>query len=927
MLDNCHRNEVCGCTNFSAHHTSNSLWFFLSLLDKFQRKLITFFYSQSVDKFFRVKHNKWNDDPIPSAASNHASKLIHKAEVIDEFRSKMNNTQGILIPNDLLLLVPLSDISANLLTSFRSFQQTLSDLSNCKSKSLSSVAADLFKLLNNLTENIGTLSIDGAALSNGIPEAFLSITNVIATLNIGTSVSDAVDTIKVNLLNVIRVFGEFKDSADSNITKKLNDAVFSLTMSAQVLIISTGIIAESGTTKLATITAEVKEGIVSLVLIVQAIILIVQNVISSIASIALSSLSDVSSTSSILNSIVVIIDRALPELTNVLSTITSTSIASSSSIIVSTISLTLTSLITRLNESIGKLQTSVVLEVPKTLEGILFKFIGSEADFVKYVTTSTAKIASSIVAISSSDAGTHSRVARQLYPVFQGLLQLTGSENDILVNLSRLLPSILDVLKSTTSNLFFGIGLELTKAFVTSIEEIFAALNKMTKILGREKINDIAMEKIVAECAKTVQVFGSIVMAITHAISGSIDTVNSSALEAIIALPILHSTVLYVVEWVTVLASSISPTKGNDNEILPSLAVTILAILKHDSIILELIAATVTRRPFDVVNFIASPVGELITTNSQLSSLSKVTAKSSVKIEQMSSGGKDVAVDGIKNTAQGSLSQILSGLTGSLSSISLTFSTSLNSFKSSFKQISTSEFGILQTLGSLLVSIVTELSDISGTATQILNVTSTLLHSIFGRLLDLTAKLYKLGDLVTSFGTSIANISTALQSLIYAIGNYKVTACFLIDSLRELAKTVQVIISTFSAIITSAASVDSSVLNSLVVEVSALPYLVSTIILCIQQVVGAAIPVVSEKSSGTIGIIQYDFTISMSSILENFASITAESTTFVTDGKLVSIPTNILSSVSDVNNYSSETLSKISGVLANIQVTLASPTS
>lgn len=817
--------------------------------------------------------------------------------------------------------MPLSDISLNLLSSFQGLQETLSVVSSYESTFLSNVAKSLFALLDEVANNIGNLSEELSSLNDAIPTTFSAITEAISSLKIGTGISDAVVDIENNFLKVIQVLDDVQNS-ESNVTTKFNDAVLQLATSVQVVIVSIALIAEKAALNIGSVSTEAKEVIVSLTLILNTTVFIVRSISSLIASKV--SPDAVTPTSSALNSFLVIIERIQPSITTI-TTLISSSVKSSLSLVISTIGVTLTPLTHQLKESMDKLQTSVVLEISNQLESILFKVIGSHDGFTKSVSPSTATITACISIISSSDLGIQSKVSRQLYPVFRALLQLTASDDEIITEFISSLSIILDILKSTTNNLTLGIGVEVTGALIKSIENIFDFLKEMLFLVNHKTINLMNMDRITKECAKAVQVFDSIVVATLNTISESISSANSLAFEAVIASQFLHSTVLYVVEWITSVSASVYVTKaGKTHELLSSLAVIVVVMLQQDSKTIEMIAGSVSHSISDVVLSITSSASlRSSTANAAISNISGVNTNTTVKFDQISSGGGSaVPIEGIVNTTEGNLSRILNGLTGSLSSISNTFTSSLNRLKSSLKQIVSSDSELLQTISGVLISVITKLSEISGSATQILSLTSNSLNLFFGQLLETSSRLSALGDVCVSFSSSIIETSTALHSLIYAINDYKGTVHLLFDSIKMVAKSVQVLISTFSAIIHAAVNANEAVLNSVSVTIVALPYLVSTIILVIQQVVGATLPTVSA-TVGSITTPHHDLTLSISDVLETLTSITADMTTLVVVGIFDKIPSNILLSVSNLNNSTSSSLSKISGIVANIKASLS----
>lgn len=880
----------------------------------------TFTRFQSVDKFLREKNRKWTDN----SANTHSKKLseqydkkIGNQSLVSFNEFKLNVTDGILIHRDILLTAPLSDVSENLLTSLHSVQVTLTDISGCASTTLSSVATKLLALLNKLENNLGSLSKKRSSLSDTISGMFAPIKEAIESLNIGTSLTNAVANIETNFQKVIQVLDQAENSV-SNVTKKFNDAVLLLATSVHVLIISIAVVGESAATKVGTMAVDGQEAVVALTLILHTTILVVQGSSSSIASVVSSLPETVTPTTSALNSFLVIVDRALPRAENI---ITSNSVTLSLPLVVSTIGVALSSLGFQLNESMDKLHISVVLEIPDKLQSIFVELIGEEAGFATSISNSTAKITSCISAISSSESGVQSKISRQLHPVFKGLLQLEGSNDEIVTTLISSLPTISDVLKLATSSLMSGVGAEVLGGLVKSIDGIVAALEKILHSVDKSNMNYMNMDDNTKECAQAVQVFSSIIDSTANTIYPEIDSLTAAPLEVLIALQILHSTVLYAVEWVTVVASSVFLAKdGKIHELLSSLAVVIVAILRHDSKTIEMIAGSVqTESASNVVRVIRSSITKLATVCAELNKLSGVNANTNITIEQIASSG-DISVEDIVNTktAEGNLSQILNNLIGSLGSISSTFSTSLDSLNGSLKKITSSK---LRTIGGTLISVLTNLSEISGSATHIFSLTSDSLNSLFGHLLQTISTLPAIGDLLITFSASVAQISNALHSLIRAINDYRGTTYVLMDAIKEVAKKVQIVISSFSAITNAAAEAGSDVQDKVSEIVAALPYIVFTTMLIVQQVVGVAIPIVSA-TVGSITINQHELTLSISAVLEALISISAEVTILVSDGILSAIPNKIAESVSNLHNYASSSLSRISGVKANTQATL-----
>lgn len=877
----------------------------------------------------RVKHRKWTDTPIitttPEPHVPHVPDYVvidDKPQVLKERSDeyKINITNGIVIPDDLLLTVPLGDISVNLLSSFSGLQEMLGVVSTCESAILSSVATNLLVLLKNLENNFGTLTEELSSLREAIPGIFSSVIETISSLEIGTSISDAVVDVKMNLLELIHVLDEVQNS-EANLTKKFNDAVVILATSVQVIIVSIAVIAEKAALNIGTVSLTAKELIASLTLILNTTIFIVQSVNYEIASRVPDRLP---STSSALHSFLLIVDRLLAPIASI-TTLISSSVKSSLSLVISTIGVALASLTQPLNASIERLLIGVVLEIPNNLESILYRLIGSHEGFARSVSTSIATITSCISVVSASQSGLQVKIVRQLHPVFRALSQLRATDDAIITEFISSLSVILDKLKVATNGLIVGVGVDIVQALTRHIDSIFETLKEILYLVNHKKIHLMSMDRITKECAKTVQLFRSVIVATSSTIGDAISYANEVAFEAVLAMQFLHSTVLYVVEWITAVSASTYLTKaGKTHELVASLAVVVAVLLQQDSRTIEMIAGSVNLNISDVVSSIAAPASLKATTaNAAIERISQVATNTTVSFEQISSGrGSAIAVEGIVKTTEGDLPQILNGLTGSLSSISKSFSSSLSRLQASLKQTVSSDSEVIQAISGALVSILTKLSQISGPATQILSLTSNSLNLFFGHLLEASSRLSALGDICVSLSSSVAEASSALHSFIYAVNDYNGSVHVLYDSVQIVAKNVQVLISTFFAIVQAAANANDAVQTSVSVPVAALPYIFSTIILVVQQVVGAAIPTVS-LTVGSISTAQHELTLAISEVLENITTITADMTTFVAIGVLDKIPSNILLSVSDLHKSTSSSLSKISGIVANIQVSLS----
>ncbi|KAJ6643127.1 hypothetical protein Bhyg_08083 [Pseudolycoriella hygida] len=881
---------------------------------------------QSVDRYLKVKESAANfvSDMVDSSNDVQTEMLenfedgLRKVEILDKVYQKFPTINNwIIIPNDLILTVPLGDISKNWLKSYQSFQGTLSALSNGTLTVLTHVAQVLLILIDKSVNLIGSSSQNFSLLKEVVPAIFTGFSDICTSLEIGKSLSNAIGEISHHLLEVLRVL-DVDPKSEDNLTELFNYHVSLFATKLQILSVSIGVIMDAASAKIGTQTLELKEMVLSLTLILHSHILIVQNFNFSIAFIV-EKMTQVTPKSSLLNSILIILDKALTSLTNVMVALPA-QIDSSVSLAVCSVAVCMTSAVIQFSAAMDKVQAGFVLRIPDTLESILFKLIGDGGNLAASITPLTSTIAIGTSVISSSVSGTHSRTSTQIYHVFRVLAQFVESGGKITTKLEGKLNPVFEVFKATTNNFVIGFGLEVTDAIRKYIEQILLHLKQIIKLTVRKLINESDLDLVSKEIAKIVQIFNSIVVETTKTISQN--THNIAGYEAVIALQILHAAVLYAVEWVTTLGATafLKKTKTN-TELLTSLAVTIVAILNHSAKTVEIIAGAITQSASEIVHLIAPHVIDLGSSAASdvLADISGISANTTVSFSQIESGGGDtIALIGNFSTAEGNLSQVFASLTGPLSTIASTFSLSIERLQNTLKQIAKSSSQLIQEVSTVLTLVVKNVEEISAPAIQILSITFNSLSLFFGRLLEASAALSVLGDVGSTFGTSVSQVSATLHSLIYSVDDYQRSPYLFISSMRNVAKNVQVMISLFSAMVTGANKATVDVLQKASVAIVSLVYITSSAVLVTQQVLGAALVKVSAIDGG-ITFVQQEFTLAISEILESITSITVEVASYVSEATLDIVPSKIVLTVSELQNNTTTLLSKISGIVANFE--------
>lgn len=821
----------------------------------------------------------------------------------------------------------LSDsVVENLITSFSKLHSTFDSLIDCESSTISATSNVLFRIVDPLLNITGSSSDMLTSLNDNLPEAFIFIKEVIFGLQIqtlATTVTGAITDIRKSLAKAIQiVYDAIKSKSD--ITKKLNAAIISVGTYLHIMINTLAVIADATTKAIGSVSQEVQEAVVSLTLVLGTVLIFIQSVCALSACVLSSLQTFVSST---LNSFVLAMDSALQ---NIIGVVTSTtSLTTSISLAIGVISVSLTYLSSSLNSSLETIQASSLLETSNSLESILRGISGSVSKIGSSITKSVASLTSSIKTIASTNTGLLSTTASQLSPLFKNLSNLTGSKNDIVSTLTSSLSTIFDIIKTTSKNLIPGVGKDIIESLTTYVGYVQESLKSGLKVLSglSDNLNIQDFNQFAQGTAKSIQYVGGIVVAISITIFDEINIANTTNLEALLSLQFILSAVLYVVQWVLSLSASISVSiAGSISDILSDVTTLTSIALQRVSKITATISSSLTANLSDILKEIISSVKELGTTVTSFKDISGVILNFNVKFDQLTSGGQvEGSTTGIVNGTEGTISEILSGLTGKLGSISPELTSSISSLTNTLKENASSQSLIIKVISSVLVLIVTQISSIAGSTSQVLSLISGILSQVFDHLATVLSKLSVLGDVSVSVNVSVSNIHSALRTLINAINECSGNFSSLDDPVKNVAKTVQILVSTLSAIVEAAGNASEEIVTKLFEAIASLPFIVSTIMLLVQQVLGAAIITMSVTFGSITSLLQH-LIIGMSAVLKSVASITTDITSLVSQsgGKFTGIMDNLLSPVADLQSLTSSSLSVVSGVLANIKVSLGS---
>ncbi|XP_037046801.1 uncharacterized protein LOC119081738 [Bradysia coprophila] len=543
--------------------------------------------------------------------------------------------------------------------------------------------------------------------------------------------------------------------------------------------------------------------------------------------------------------------------------------------------------------------------------------------------SSIASITSSLNAISTASFEMLPKVADHVNLIYTGLSKVAGPDIVIRIILIRSLPSIFHTITSAVNELESAIGVEASEALKKFIVNVKSSLKTILLVLNGLAEENVNILETIQEIARSVQYVASSVTSISLTIYEAIDRVNKIVVEAVISLQLIFAAVLNVTQWVLSLGVSIFYSLvGNESEILVILSqLTILISNTLENV--SRICSVISMIRSDSLENIFVKLVPLIQDLKQLVTLSYTPISGNAasivfNIDQILTDNSKQPVVELKHDTAGTIPEILNNLSGKLISLSPDLSSALFSLNNSLKISSHFGSSALKVISNILILVLTRLTSVNHTASEILSLISDLLDGTFGHLFDVLAKFSVLGDVSESLKEAVLSIHNALRLLIDSI-NFSIVSTYLnIDeSIKNVAKTCQILISSFSAIFEVVSQANRDISNKLSEVITYLPYIVSTLVVVVQFVLGASIPKVLVTFGSVPSNLQ-ELALAISTILQRITSITAnitlaQSGTDVNYGEIIS---NSLSSVSELKLLASTSLSAISEVLANVQVSL-----
>lgn len=820
----------------------------------------------------------------------------------------------------------LIDIVGNFRSSFSNLHNALSGSTRCESSTLSYASTELFIIMDSLTNVTGSSSLVFSSLSNALPTAFRSITDVVSRLKIqtlGTQVSGAISDLEQSLTRAIQIVND-AEKLEFDILDQLNPAINLVAKSVQAIVNTLNAIAE-GTPKSAigSVSNEVQEAVLSLSLVLATVLAIVQSVHASIAC-ALSSL-QISSTT--LDGVLVIIDSTLESIVGVIVS-TINSISGSISVVIGVISMTLAYLANNFNSAMESIQLSVDVHTSDSLEELLNWIGDSVGDIASSVNNSITSVTSSLSSVSTTSFDVLPKVANQIHLVFKGLAKVNGPDAFIVTVLTESLQSIFDSIDAASNILASGMGAEASQTMKKFTGTVQVSLNELLSLVRGSANENVKIHEIVQEIAKSVQCVASTVTSIISKIIETSADMHLVVVEAALTLPFILSAVLYVAQWVLSVAVSVfAAIAGSVSDILSKLTILVSATLENGSRISSMIASTLSDGLVETIDSISPYIQQLNhLISASFTKISGVVVNIVFNIDQITSGTSqqsEKSMTSLLQETEGNVPQILISLTGTLSSISPALSSALNSLNNSLESASTLDSPALKLIRQILVIVLTLVTNVNGSASDILSLVASALGAAFGHISTVLSKFSVLGDVSVSLNTSVSNIYSALRLLIDTIGDCSNDFSILTDPIKNMAKTTQILISTLHAITEATSGGNEQVIENLSDAITNLPFVLSTVISMVQYVLGAAV----AKLLVTFGSIPSNLqqlVLAMSSILQRITSIAAEIILSFSgsDVNNASVIGKIASSVAELDSLTSSSLSVISGILANVKVSL-----
>lgn len=818
------------------------------------------------------------------------------------------------------------DVLRNLMISSTTLHGSLYVSSKGESTILPSVSSALLVVLYALLKIMRSASTELSSLNEALTEALNSIAEVVSKLNIQTrdhvSVSTALNDLQTYLRRTIQIANDAEDLED-DLEKKLNSAMLLVAKSMQTMLDSASIITQATMKAVGSVSTEEQEAVISLSFVSATVSIIVQSVYASIVCV----LSPLHVTLPMLNKLLVHQDSTIESIVKDIVPIAAVMGSQSMSIIIGRISMVLSYLLKEINSTLDSIiQSTEEFDCSDSIAHLVNRLSELLGNVTPSIVISVRSIASSLKVLSETSHNMLSMAADQANLVYKSLSKVIGTDTIIVTTLIHLLPSIFDAIKSALDTLVSGLGTEASATLIKFTENVKSSLQNLLSLLNDSVQEKAMIDKVVQDFALNIQYVGSAVTSLTLTVSPVIDNVNIAFIEAVLALPIIYSAVLYVSHWVlSVTASILYSLAGSVSETLTKL--TALSSTTFENV--SKIVAILSNLPSDNLRDLLRSTLPHFTYLNQLvtSSYISITGKSlniRFNIDQtLTEGDVSKKAENSIASANGTVPEILKSLSGRLGSIPSELSSASFDLKESLKIRSSSGSSAGKVISNILLLILTEVSKVSGSSSEIFSLMSDALSGPFKHLSDVISKFSVLGDVGASLKVSVTSIHKALLSLISSVKDCSADFSNVVDPTRNVAKTTQILISTFSATFEAVSQLSEDVVKNLSDAIGNLTYIVSTIVLIVQYALGATITKLLI-TFGTLPTVLEQLVLALSTILQRITSIAANfiSAESETDNDQIDIINKMLLPVSDFSNLASSSLSVISLVLANTKVSL-----
>lgn len=817
------------------------------------------------------------------------------------------------------------DIYNNYAKSFAKLHAVLRDSVKLDSTTLTSTSSSLFAIVDELGKIRGSTRTAFLSLQQALPKAFVSIAKIVDGLNVqtlSTQLPGTIDDLEESLLRIILTVND-ADKLRSDIERQLNAATTFVAKSVEDIVSALRIMAEATTKAIGSVSIEVQETVIALSLVLETVLVIVQTVYTSSVCV----LSSLHITLETINSLLVHLDTMIK---NIIGVVTPSGMANMSTGI-ERISVKLVQLANDIDVALDEIMAAAIqMDISKGLEDLLNRLTDVVGNIGISIGTSVSVITSSLNIFSATSSYHMIRkVAEQINLIYKNISKFSGTDTILVMTLVKSLSSIFNVIKSCEGVLVSGLGTDASDTLTKYTGSVQLSLQSLLVLISGAAKDNVQIQDIVKDIGSAIQYVAAALTSIIITIAPVLSDMNLAVIEAVLSLPIIFSAVLYITQWVlSVTVSIYSSMIGIVSDDLSHLTILVSNTFEKVTGVISTLSRTIPfeslKDSFNSIMPQISDINELIT--SSYVPISGKILNIVFNIDQMLSDAAkhtEKPIASLLRGTKGTVPEILNNLKGKMKSIATELSSTLFSLNNSLKICSSSESSALKAISGILVTVIKQVTSISGSASEILSLITDSLAVSFGHLSSVVSKFSILGDVSVSLKVSVTNIHSALTSLNDAIDDCSTDLNIIVDPLRNVAKTTQILISTFSAIFDAASQATKDIAKKLSHSITNLTYVVSTIILVVQYVLGAAIAKVLVTFGSTPAVLQ-ELAVALSAILQKVASITANVTLAQngSDVDYTEIISKTVSPVSELNGFSTKVLSVISLIVANIKVSL-----